>query len=164
MHPSRIPSNLARFQLQQIPLRWVKTGSESIIRDTEVYKEIATIRGSGTQFTEIEWLPRVSFLALLALLSLLVITVLLCVTDSSELYKSVSQKSQTWDQGLCASGTEDKRKLRTVQWPTLRRRCSRRCGTLNNLESNTVRKQHLSCILHSLGGKTVCLTSEERES
>ena len=57
-------------------------GSKSVIRDTEVYKEIATIRGSGTQFMEIEWLPCVSFLALLALLSLLVITVLFCVTDS----------------------------------------------------------------------------------
>ena len=26
---------------------------------------------------------------------------------------SVSQKSQTWDRGLCASGTEDRRKVRT---------------------------------------------------
>ena len=63
-------------------LRWVKTGSERIIRDMEVYGEIATICRSGIQFTEIEWLPCVSFLALLALFSLLVITVLFCVTDS----------------------------------------------------------------------------------
>ena len=28
-------------------LRWVKTGSEHIIRDTEVYEESATICGSG---------------------------------------------------------------------------------------------------------------------
>ena len=66
----------------ELSLRWVKTGSESIIRDTEVYKEIATIRGSGIQFMEIKWLPCVSFLAFLALFSPLVITVLFCVTDS----------------------------------------------------------------------------------
>ena len=52
--------------------------------DMEVYKEIATIRGSGIQFTEIKWLPCVSFLALLALFSSLVITVLFCVSDTWE--------------------------------------------------------------------------------
>ena len=46
-------------------LRWVKMGSERIIRDTEVYKETAIIRRSGIQFTEIKWLPCESFLALL---------------------------------------------------------------------------------------------------
>ena len=63
-------------------LTWVKTGSERIIRDMEVYEEIAAIHGSGIQFTEIKWLPCVSFKALLALFSPLVITVLFCVTDS----------------------------------------------------------------------------------
>ena len=63
-------------------LTWVKKGSEHIIRDTEIYEEIATIRGSGIQFREIEWLPCVSFLPSPALFSSLVITVLFCVTDS----------------------------------------------------------------------------------
>ena len=55
--------------LQDI-LRWVKTGSEHSIRDTEVhvYEEIATVCGSGIQFTEIKWLPCVSFLALLSVI------------------------------------------------------------------------------------------------
>ena len=44
-------------------------GFEHIIRDMEVNEEISTIRGSGIQFTEIQWLPCVSFLALLALFS-----------------------------------------------------------------------------------------------
>ena len=52
-------------QYRHRQLRWVKTGSERIRRDTEVYEEIGTIRGSGIQFTEIKWLPCVSFLALL---------------------------------------------------------------------------------------------------
>ena len=85
-------------------LRWVKTGSERIICDTEVYEEIATIHGRDIQFTEIEWLLCVSLLALLALFLPLVTTVLFCVTDSCEVYRSVSQKSQTWDRGLHASG------------------------------------------------------------
>ena len=65
-----------------LSLRWVKTGSKCIIHDTEVYEEIATIRGSGIQFMEINLLPCVSFLALPPLFLPLVITILFCVADS----------------------------------------------------------------------------------
>ena len=37
-------------------LRWVKTGLECIIRDKEIYEEIAIIRRSGIQLMEIKLL------------------------------------------------------------------------------------------------------------
>ena len=64
-------------------LRWVKMGSKRIIHDTEVYKEIAIICRSGIQFTEIKWLPCVSFLALLVSFSLFL---LFCVVLIVERY------------------------------------------------------------------------------
>ena len=71
-------------------LRWVKTGLECIIWDKEIYKEIAIIRRSGIQFTEIKLL--------------LGSEVRLCVWLTEE-------PNLQWDWGLCASRSEERRNI-----------------------------------------------------
>ena len=77
-----------------------------------MYEEIATIHGSDIQFTEIEWLPCVSFLALLA--SLLPLVLYCFVLLIVEKYICLSRKrAKLGIEGCVLLGTEDRRKVQT---------------------------------------------------